>query len=564
MKKSGHIESFVFGLLHSRSKKIAVLFLTLILFIISIMLIPTVAVKAKLLPKPTADSFTIYVDLPEGKSIYETKEVTSCIVQKLKDEEIITDMSVYLGESAPVDFSAMLKGRLFASSRNVANIVVNLKKDEDRDENSLLAVHRLRPLIQNGCSINGANIKMIELPAGPPVLASLVLEITSDGSQEGIEDFAYSVADIFRKTETLVDIDVQSDTDFIEQRIILNEKKIAQANLTSEQIKKILYLAFEGMDIAYINEVDANNQVPIHLSLDEKTKTIMQADKINLLNKFASLNLMNAQGMLVPLAELVTIKERTNEHKIMSKNLTPIVSVIAEADMESPIYPLLSARDTMLEELADKYTIEKTKFLDLKLTNKKSGEHFNLHWDGEQKLTMDTFTDLGLSLGVAIVMVFFLMVIYYQSFYLAWAISIASFISVAGVIYIHFFIDIFTENTFYLTGTSLIGFIALIGINSRNSLLIIDFAKQLIEEQEMDVERAIAVSVQTRSKPILLTVLAIVFASLLLATDPVFSGLGVALIGGTLIAYIVSLYVVPILIHRGLLRQYPIVGEDNE
>jgi len=564
MKKSGYIESFVFGLLHSKNKKIAVLLLTLVLFIISIMLIPTVAVKAKLLPKPTADSFTIYVDLPEGKSIYETKEVTSCIVQKLKDEEIITDMSVYLGESAPVDFSAMLKGRLFASSRNVANIVVNLKKDEDRDENSLLAVHRLRPLIQNGCSINEANIKMIELPAGPPVLASLVLEITSDGSQEKIEHLVDRVADIFRKTETLVDIDVQSDESYTEYAISLNEKKIAQANLTPEQVKKILYLAFEGMDIAFINEVDANNQIPIHLSLDRKTKTIMQADKADLMNKFSALNLMNAQGMLIPLNELVTIKERTNEHKIMSKNLTPIVSVIAEADMESPIYPLLSARDTIIEELTDNYTIEKTKFLDLKLTDKKSGEYFNLHWDGEQKLTMDTFTDLGLSLGVAIVMVFFLMVLYYQSFYLAWAISIASFISVAGVIYIHFFIDIFTENTFYLTGTSLIGFIALIGINSRNSLLIIDFAKQLIEEQNMDVENAIAVSVQTRAKPILLTVLAIVFASLLLATDPVFSGLGVALIGGTLIAYIVSLYVVPILIHGGLLKQYLKIGEDNE
>jgi multidrug efflux pump subunit AcrB len=115
-----------------------------------------------------------------------------------------------------------------------------------------------------------------------------------------------------------------------------------------------------------------------------------------------------------------------------------------------------------------------------------------------------------------------------------------------------------------MTGTSLIGFIALIGINSRNSLLIIDFAKQLIEEKYIDADRAIAISVATRAKPILLTVLAIIFASALLATDPVFGGLGVALIGGTLAAYAVSLFIVPIIIQIPLIKQYPIKKEAHE
>jgi len=147
---------------------------------------------------------------------------------------------------------------------------------------------------------------------------------------------------------------------------------------------------------------------------------------------------------------------------------------------------------------------------------------------------------------------------------LAGAISLASFISVAGVIYAHLIYDLFLPTTFYMTGTSLIGFIALIGINSRNSLLIIDFAQQLIEEKNITVARAIAISIQTRAKPILLTVLAIIFASMLLATDPVFGGLGIALIGGTLAAYVVSLFIVPIIIHKPLLKQYPEKGEVHE
>ncbi len=568
MHKKKYIETSVSNILNSRSKKRSVILLTLVIFVISIMLIPTMAVKGKLLPKPTADNFSIYVDLPEGKSVYETKEVTNCIVNKLKDQEIITDMSIFLGESGPVDFSAMLKGRVFASDENIATITVNLKKEELRDEDSILAVNRLRPVIQNACSINGANIKMIEEPAGPPVLASLVLEITSNSGQGKIEDVAKKIVEIFKQTETLVDIDTDSDTDYTQYGITLDYSKIAKSNLTSQQVKKILYLAFEGMNIAYIDEANSNNQIPIHLVLSHETKKFKDANISILENKLSVVQLMNAQGILIPLGELVTIAKRVNEHKIMSKNLMPIVSVIAEADMESAIYPLLDARKSIMKVFSDEYVVDEVGLLDLKLSQKENGDTFSLHWDGEQKLTYETFRDLGLALGVAILLIYFLMVIYYQSFSLAGSIVVASFISVSGVIYASFIINIFSENTFFLTGPSLIGFIALIGINSRNSLLIIDFAKQLIEEKQFSVDRAIATSVQTRAKPILLTVLAIVFASLLLATDPVFSGLGVALIGGTLIAYVVSLYVVPVMIHKALLSQYPkidnIKSGDNQ
>jgi len=154
------------------------------------------------------------------------------------------------------------------------------------------------------------------------------------------------------------------------------------------------------------------------------------------------------------------------------------------------------------------------------------------------------------------------MVIYYKNFALAGAIVLASFISVAGVIYAHLIYDMFIPHTFYMTGTSLIGFIALIGINSRNSLLIIDFAQQLMNEKNIDARKAIAIAIQTRAKPILLTVLAIIFASMLLATDPVFGGLGIALIGGTLAAYAVSLFIVPIMIYKPLKKEY--AKEKNE
>ena len=558
MLKHKIIESYVYELLHSKTKKILTMLFMIFALVSSVLLVTSQTVKVKLLPNQFADNFTIYIDLPEGKSVYETKEVTSCIVQTLKKEEIITDMSIFLGESAPIDFSAMLKGRPFSRGENIANMLINLKKEHERQESSVSAVHRLRPIIQKNCSLHNANIKFIQAPAGPPYLAAIVLEVTSDDKLSSMERLAYKLEDIFKKVKGLVDVDVLSDENFTRYNISLNREKILKSSLQLDQVKKILYLSFEGMDIAYSNDANAQNQIPIHLVLDKKTKYFNASSKKEFLNKFSEIKLMNSLGMLVPLSELVQINPTTNKHKITSKNLSPLINVVAETDEISQIYALLEIRENILQELSNEYDIKKSGMLDFTLVNKKSKENFNLHWDGEQKVSMDTITDLSMALGVAIVLIFFMMVVYYKNFSLATAIILASFISIVGVIYMHLIWDIFTQTNFYMSGTSLIGFIALIGINSRNSLLIIDFAKQLIEEQNLSVDRAIAVSVNTRAKPILLTVLAIIFASALLATDPVFGGLGVALIGGTLAAYAVSLFIVPIIIHSSLLKQYPL------
>jgi len=563
MKKHKIIESYVYKLLQSKPKKIFTILFMLFTLVSSVLLVSTELVKVKLLPNQYADNFTIYIDLPEGKSVYETKEVTSCIVQTLKKEDIITDMSIFLGESAPVDFSGLLKGRPLSNGENIANILINLKKEYAREESSVAAVHRLRPIIQKNCSMHNVNIKFVQAPAGPPYLAAVVLEVTSDDNLSSMENLAYTLEGIFKRTQGLVDIDVLTDENFTKYDVSFNREKILKSNLQLDQVKKILYLSFEGMDIAYSNDSNAQNQIPIHLVLNKQTKYFNSSSKNKLLNKFSEIKLMNSLGMLVPLSELVTIIQTTNKHSIISKNLSPLINVVAETDEISQIYALLDIRENIILELSTKYNIEKSSMLDFALTDKVTNEKFNLHWDGEQKVSMDTITDLSMALGVAIVLIFFMMVVYYKNFSLATAIILASFISVVGVIYIHFIWDIFTPTKFYMSGTSLIGFIALIGINSRNSLLIIDFAKQLIEEQHLSVNRAIAVSVNTRAKPILLTVLAIMFASALLATDPVFGGLGVALIGGTLAAYAVSLFIIPIIIQSPLHKQYPGKGESD-
>jgi len=179
------------------------------------------------------------------------------------------------------------------------------------------------------------------------------------------------------------------------------------------------------------------------------------------------------------------------------------------------------------------------------------------------KVTLDTFRDLGGAFIAALILIFLLLVVYYKSFALSGIILLGSFLSLIGVIVGHWVANFFTDETFFLTATSLIGFIALMGISSRNSLLLIDFAKSLIDEHCMEKKRAIAVAAATRAKPIMLTAVAIILGSALLASDPVFGGLGVALISGTVAAVFVSLLFIPIL-KDNTKAMDPVTDEDGD
>ena len=545
------LEKFIYEILESKSKSMIVYMITLVLFVLSILTFPTEIIKAKMLPSKDSDTFSIYVDLKDGSSINQTKEVTQCIVKNLQKEENILNISAFLGEGQPLDFAALVKQSTLKNKESQAEIMINIKKREDRDITSYNLVSQLRQDVQKNCSLYEANIKFIELPAGPPVLASIVTEIYGGNSFESRRDFALKIANILKNQATLVDIDILADDDFVMYELEIDNSKAIISAIDLEQIKNILFLAFEGMKVSVINDKNAQSQIPIFLRLDD-SRTLQNSSKESLKAKLQSLKLMNKNGNMVSISEFVNIKETIKEPTITSKNLNLMINVIAETDKDSQIYPLLDSRNEMLETLSNDYEIIKTDMLNLSFVDKKTKERFDLVFDGELKVTIDTFIDLGGAFIIALVLIFFLMVMYYKSFAISGGIVLASFISIVGVIIAHIIMDLITTDTFYLTATSLIGFIGLIGINSRNSTLIIDFSKQLVEEKNMSINEAIAKATATRSKPIILTVLTMVFASALIANDAVFGGLGVALIGGTLISYVVSMFFVPIIIKNQL------------
>lgn len=539
-------------------KRNFILLATLVAFILSVLMIaPGKMVLAKMLPGKNNDTFTIYTTLPEGSSIQQTKKVTDCVVSYVQKEKGVLDLEVFLGMGAPLDFAGLIKGSHFKNSENVAEIVLNLTKKHDRSEPSYFMVQRMRPGILQECGsiYKDTTISFVEPPAGPPVLAAIVAEIYGNDA-DGIRELSNMVKGVLKSTEGLVDVEIMQDEIYDTFELKVHSTKVALSGVNIKQLNDILYLAFEGMQIAVKNSDIVSDQIPIYLSLSQDSKKFTSKDINSFKAKLTSLKLMNKMGMMTPLTELVEVVSKKSNPMIMSKNLHQMTNVMAETDMVSQVYPLMEARDVILSTFSDNYEIEKIGLFNLQLTDKQSGKIYKLIWDGEMEVTLDTFVELGAAFIAALVLIFLLMVVYYKSYTLSGIIILGSFLSIIGVIVGHWIMDIFTTDTFFLTATSLIGFIALIGISSRNSLLLIDFTKSLMNDKNMPKAEAIAYATATRAKPIFLTAAAIILASTLLAGDAVFGGLGVALIFGTVSAVIASLMVVPILLFKVDLQRY--------
>lgn len=547
-------ENFIYTILNDKSKKLLVILLVFGSLFGTVMMLPTQIVLARMLPGKSSNTFNVYVKTPAGSSIAQTKEIVTCVEDVLKSEKEVTDIESFIGEGSPLDYAGLVKGSGMKKGEQFAEIVVNLTDKHERSEKSFLMVQRLRPGIKQQCEtkLEGTVIQMIEMPAGPPTLASIVVEVYGDHNNK-VAEIAHEVSRVLEKTDKIVDVDVMSETPYTQYKLMPISEKIARSGLSVEQVNQILYLAFKGMVVAVKNTIELNDQVGIYVALSEQTKNISENSLEALRTKLSSLYLMNTQGLMIPLTEVVDIKHVLSDRTIYHKDLKTMVNVVAETDNQSQVYPLLDAREKMIEYFAQQgYEVSKvpgisTYMFDLTLVDKKTGAEYLLRWDGEMKVTLDTFRDLGAAFIAALVLIFLLMVIYYKSYAISGIILGGSFLSIIGVILGHFVADLVTTDTFFLTATSLIGFIALMGISSRNSLLLVDFTKDLISTKGIEKRRAIAIASATRAKPILLTAIAIILGSALLASDPIFGGLGVALISGTVVAVIVSVIFVPIL-----------------
>lgn len=554
------MEETIYNIVTSKASQRRVGFIVLGFLIFSLAMIPTKIVLAKMLPGKSANTYSIYVDTATNSTVNQTKEIAECVTHEMRKEDAVKNIEVFIGQGAPLDYAGLVKGSAFKSLKSQAEIVINLTDKHGRPEPSYLMVHRIRPIIQGKCEslYKGTSIRFVEMPSGPPTFATIVVNLYGKDTLL-LRETSRLVEDSLRETEGLVDIDVMQDDVYTKYEIIPNVEKIISSNLSVEQVSNILYMAFKGNVVATKNSTQQQDQIPIFVSLDSETRTLDTASKYELELKLSRLKLLNRQGVMVPVKEVIEIVPTVADPTIYKKNMRNMVSVTAECDLVSQVYPLMDARELMITKLERDFEVERligasTYMFDLALVHKETGKKVLIRWDGEMKVSLDTFRDLGGAFISALILMFLLMVVYYKSFALSGIVLVGSFLSIIGVIIGHYISDLIflyfiTGVHFYLTATSLIGFISLMGISARSSLLLIDFTKSLIESG-VEKNRAIAISTATRAKPILLTAVAIILGSLLLATDPIFGGLGIALIFGSMASTLVSLYYIPVLMAK--------------
>jgi len=507
----------------------------------------------KMLPSANKNTFNITIDMPKGTSIESTKKVSDCVANVLAKEPEIHDFEQFIGISGVVDFNGLLRGSSMKQGENYGEIRVNLyPKEKGRKESSIDMVSRLRPIIQKTCSFNGANIKLVEDPPGPPVIATLLMQVFG-GDEEGRLKLANYIEDIYKHTDKVVDIDIMRDRQIIKYKIIPDKEKAALLGISTDQIAKILGMGLKGAVVSVAHIPSEKEQVGIFVRFAKNARDSIEAlDKIKLMSM--------TTHRLVPLREVVKVVPVKYDGLITSKDLREMVMVTGEMDKRGSLYALLDVFSTLKDKGIPGYkiTYDGNPRLNLKAIDKKTGKEYDLIWGGEWELTFDVFRDLGAAFGVAVVLIYLLMVAYYKNFRIPRIVLAAVPLTFIGVLPGHAIMNWFTlaflHSKTYFTATSMIGFIALAGIVVRNSLLLIDFTNELIK-QGRSINEAVIEAAATRFRPIILTALAIILASFVIVLDPVWQGLAVALIFGVLASTLLSVVVVPVLYWRYLISK---------
>ncbi|MDX8377795.1 MAG: efflux RND transporter permease subunit [Mariprofundales bacterium] len=490
-------------------------------------------VELKMLPKGNANTFNITIDMAEGTPLEQTDAVARAIANVLSDPKLmphVTDYEVFIGQAGPIDFNAMLRGAGMKRGSNIAEIRVNLRDKLKRSDKSEQIVQELRNiLVTVQQKYPTANIKLVEDPPGPPVRATLLAEIYGP-DYPTLRRIASDVRQKFNSTYDVTDVDDSIGNDQVEYVVHINKEKAALQGVATTQVQQALVDFLAGFDLGAVHVDGERHPVNIHVRLP-RTMRIYTEDLANIY--------VSGSNGAVRLSSIVEIKQRVAAKPMYSKDGHLVAYVSAETNLGSQVYPLLELDGKLDEQQIAEQTIS-TAGLGFLRVEPKDQQQYQVLWDGEMRLTLDVFRDLGAAFMVAILLIYILLVGYYGNFLTPMVVMAAIPLTMIGIFPGH----LLTGQPF--TATSMIGMIALAGIVVRNSLLLIDFIIEYRAEGH-DLKDAVLEAGAIRARPILLTALAVIAGTSIMISDPVFGGLGVSMAFGALAATLLTLFVIPVL-----------------
>ncbi|MEZ0323854.1 MAG: efflux RND transporter permease subunit [Hydrogenothermaceae bacterium] len=509
------------------------------LLVLSILLLVTRAVLVKMLPYDNKSELQVVLDMPEGTPLQDTYKVAREIADYIKNVNEVKNYVIYVGEPAPFDFNGLVRHYYLRQAPNLAQIHIGLVGKHDRKAQSHEIAERIRDKVYQIAKKHGAKyVAVVEPPPGPPVLSPIVAEVYGP-NHEGQLRVANEIKKIFESTPGIIDVGIYDNVPQKEYEFDIDRDKLKRYQLSEDVIVKTMRVALAGHQVGLIHSSEDLNQVAIVVRLDEKDRDSIE--------KLLSMKIPTPEGG-IPVGAFVKVKETTTEKDIYRKNLQSVVYVVANVNdtVGSPVYPIIDLWDKIKNiKTPDGKPVEEL------LTHQPELEdRYYVKWDGEWQVTYETFRDMGIAFGVAIVVLYILLVGWFKSFKMPAVIMSPIPFTLVGIIPGHLLMGAF------FTATSMIGFIALAGIILRNSILLVEFAEQKMKEG-YSVEEALLEAGIVRTRPILLTAAAIVVGAFVIIFDPIFNGLAIALIFGTVASTLLTLVVVPVL-------YYMIVGEERK
>ena len=509
----------------------------------SCLLFYTRHVVMKMLPFDNKSEIQLVIDMPEGTTLEETAQAAKALTQYVRTLPEVRDYQAYVGTASPFNFNGLMRHYFLRSLPHEADIQINLVPKGERQAQSHEIAQRIRPSIQEIARQHGANIKIVEVPPGPPVQSVLVAEIYGPnyGRQLAV---AGEVRALFESTQGVVDVDDSVEVDQVKYVFTVDQAKSALAGISSEEIVYTLRMAFEGakVGLVHIPQEKSPVQIVLRLPLAERTG----------LEHIGEIGLRTKHGGLVPLSELLVVDQTVQDKTIYHKNQKPVVYVTADVGgpgaekAESPVYGVLGVG----KKLEDYRSAEGYRVEQFYTSQPWSEDQIAMKWDGEWQITYETFRDMGIAFAVAMLVIYLLIVGQFQSFLTPLIIMAPIPLTLIGILPGHWLTGS------YFTAPSIVGFIALAGIIVRNSILLVDFI-QLQERAGVPLLEAVIKAGVIRTRPILLTAAALMVGAFVIVLDPIFQGLAVSLLFGVGASTVLTLFVIPLLYYR-------VVGQTSQ
>lgn len=489
----------------------------------------SLGVEIKMLPDDNVNTFLISIDSGSNATLTKTKEIVTGLSEIIKKNLYVTDLELYLGESAPEDFSAMVRGDNLLHGSQFGQIRVNLINKHHRSIGShQIAEEIYRTLAPFQIRYPEMTVKLFESPPGPPVRSQMEAGLYGPNYNH-LRTIANEITQsVYPKIYGMINIDNSVVQDANEYRIEINHNATMLAGLAPQTVAQEVTALFKGATVGNSHEPNAREPEHIILRLPREAR-----EEAQVLNNF---HLKNQQQQLISLGQIATLHLEKKQKPIFTKDQTPVVYITGEVLGSSPAYAVTSATK-ILTKPPFSLEIDNLGFHEAQPENLTKNQLF---WLGEMRLTLDVFRDLGSAFIVAIVLIYILLTAFYQSFSIPLIIMGAIPLTIIGVFPGHWLM----HQPF--TATSMIGVIALAGIVVRNSLLLIDF---IIEHQHRgsSITEAVIESGVERILPIVLTALAIIFGSSVMLSDPVFGGLAISLIFGSFASTVLTLFLIPLI-----------------